>query len=116
MLGPLAPNLGLSNGLKPTWISRDAAVVVADDSFVIHRPAPAGFHIKFDGMTNVGGRAILYANNGWAVVTRLTPEVPGIERVTVKRTYVSGGTSDVAPLTYRCPVNGNGFFVCALVP
>ena len=78
--------------------------------------APAGFHIKFDGMTNVGGRAILYANNGWAVVTRLTPEVPGIERVTVKRTYVSGGTSDVAPLTYRCPVNGNGFFVCALVP
>ncbi len=29
VLGPLAPNLGLSNGLKPTWISRDAAVVGA---------------------------------------------------------------------------------------
>ena len=29
VLGPLAPNLGLSNGLKPTWISRDAKVVGA---------------------------------------------------------------------------------------
>jgi alpha-beta hydrolase superfamily lysophospholipase len=29
VLGPLAPNLAVSNGLKPTWISRDAAVVGA---------------------------------------------------------------------------------------
>jgi alpha-beta hydrolase superfamily lysophospholipase len=29
VLGPLAPNLGVSNGLKPTSISRDAAVVGA---------------------------------------------------------------------------------------
>ncbi|MEO8807204.1 MAG: lysophospholipase [Burkholderiaceae bacterium] len=29
VLGPLAPNLALSNGLKPAWISRDAAVVGA---------------------------------------------------------------------------------------
>lgn len=29
VLGRLAPNLAVSNGLKPTWISRDAAVVGA---------------------------------------------------------------------------------------
>jgi alpha-beta hydrolase superfamily lysophospholipase len=29
VLGPLAPNLAVSNGLKPTWISRDAAIVGA---------------------------------------------------------------------------------------
>ncbi len=29
VLGPLAPNLAVSNGLKPAWISRDAAVVGA---------------------------------------------------------------------------------------
>jgi len=29
VLGPLAPNLAVNNGLKPTWISRDAAVVGA---------------------------------------------------------------------------------------
>jgi alpha-beta hydrolase superfamily lysophospholipase len=29
VLGPLAPNLALGNGLKPEWISRDAAVVQA---------------------------------------------------------------------------------------
>jgi alpha-beta hydrolase superfamily lysophospholipase len=27
VLGPVAPNLALNNGLKPAWISRDAAVV-----------------------------------------------------------------------------------------
>jgi alpha-beta hydrolase superfamily lysophospholipase len=29
VVGPLAPNLGLSNGLKPEWISREPAVVQA---------------------------------------------------------------------------------------
>jgi alpha-beta hydrolase superfamily lysophospholipase len=29
VLGPLAPNLAVNNGLKPAWISRDAAVVAA---------------------------------------------------------------------------------------
>ena len=29
VLGPVAPNLAVGNGLKPEWISRDPAVVQA---------------------------------------------------------------------------------------
>ena len=42
VLGPLAPNVGLGNGLKPDWISRDPAVVKAyiDDPLVHDRVTP----------------------------------------------------------------------------
>jgi alpha-beta hydrolase superfamily lysophospholipase len=42
LLGPLAPNLALGNGLKPEWISRDPAVVRAyvDDPQVHDRVTP----------------------------------------------------------------------------
>jgi hypothetical protein len=80
------------------------------------------FHIKFDSMTNVAGRAIVYGSNGWSVVTRLTP-IPGnpaatpptlpVERVTVQTTAT--GVSPAAK-TYNCPVDSNGFFVCAEAP
>jgi alpha-beta hydrolase superfamily lysophospholipase len=42
VLGPLAPQLAISNGLKPAWISRDPAVVRAyvDDPLVHDRVTP----------------------------------------------------------------------------
>jgi alpha-beta hydrolase superfamily lysophospholipase len=42
VLGPLAPHLGLGNGLKPAWICRDPAVVKAyvDDPLVHDRVSP----------------------------------------------------------------------------
>ena len=42
VLGPIAPRLALNNGLKPDWISRDAAVVKAyvDDPLVHDRVTP----------------------------------------------------------------------------
>jgi len=42
VLGPIAPTLAVDNGLKPTWISRDAAVVKAyvDDPLVHDRVTP----------------------------------------------------------------------------
>ena len=42
VLGPLAPNLAVGNGLKPEWISRDPAVVAAykADPLVHDRIAP----------------------------------------------------------------------------
>ena len=51
VLGPLAPNLALSNGLKPTWISRDAAVVGAymADPLVHDRITPRLARFIVDG-------------------------------------------------------------------
>jgi alpha-beta hydrolase superfamily lysophospholipase len=42
LLGPLAPNLALSNGLSPQWVSRDPATVKAyvDDPLVHDRVTP----------------------------------------------------------------------------
>ena len=42
VLGPLAPNLAVGNGLKPDWVSRDPAVVKAyvDDPLVHDRITP----------------------------------------------------------------------------
>jgi alpha-beta hydrolase superfamily lysophospholipase len=42
VLGPVAPNLALGNGLRPAWISRDPAVVAAyeADPLVHDRIAP----------------------------------------------------------------------------
>ena len=51
VLGPLAPNLAVNNGLKPAWISRDPAVVKAyvDDPLVHDRVTPRLVRFIVDG-------------------------------------------------------------------
>lgn len=51
VLGRLAPNLGIGNGLDPAWISRDAAVVKAyiDDPLVHERVTPRLVRFLVDG-------------------------------------------------------------------
>jgi alpha-beta hydrolase superfamily lysophospholipase len=51
VMGPLAPNLALGNGLKPGWISRDPAVVAAytADPLVHDRVTPALVRFIVDG-------------------------------------------------------------------
>ena len=57
--GPLAPNLAVSNGLKPSWISRDPAVVQAykDDPLVHDRLTPKIVRFILDGGTLAQQRA-----------------------------------------------------------
>ena len=66
--GPLAPNLAVNNGLKPEWISRDAAVVAAykNDPLVHDRIAPrlARFIVG-------GGRLVLDHAAQWKLPTLL---------------------------------------------
>ncbi len=58
-LGTLAPNLALNNGLKPAWISRDAAVVKAyvDDPLVHDRVTARLVRFMVDGGELVRDRA-----------------------------------------------------------
>lgn len=51
VLGPLAPDLGVANGLKPAWISRDPAVVAAyvADPLVHDRASPRLVRAIVDG-------------------------------------------------------------------
>ena len=79
-------------------------------------------HFKFENFTNIGGRAVVYGNNGWSEVKRLPPAaVPpaliGTELLTVQRTTTSPSTTDAAPKTYECRVDGlTGFWACVLKP
>ncbi len=59
VLGPIAPNLGLGNGLKPAWISRDPDVVKAyvDDPLVHDRVAPRLVRFIVDAGEQVIARA-----------------------------------------------------------
>jgi len=59
VLGPLAPGLGLSNGLKPEWISRDAQVVrnYMADPLVHDRVTPRLVRFIVDGGEVVAQRA-----------------------------------------------------------
>ncbi len=59
LLGPLTPNLAVGNGLKPDWISRDAAVVAAyvADPLVHDRIAPRLARFIVDGGEFVRARA-----------------------------------------------------------
>ena len=78
VLGRLAPNLGLSNGLKPTWISRDAAVVGAymADPLVHDRITPrlarfivdAGEWVRANAATWSVPTLLLYAGSDRCVV------------------------------------------------
>ena len=55
LLGPLAPNLRVNNGLLPGWISRDPAVVAAyvDDPLVHDRVTPRLARFIVDGGVRV---------------------------------------------------------------
>jgi alpha-beta hydrolase superfamily lysophospholipase len=55
LLGRLAPDLAVGNGLKPDWISRDAAVVVAynADPLVHNRVTPRLVNFIVDGGNTV---------------------------------------------------------------
>ena len=68
VLGPLAPNLAVGNGLKPAWISRDPAVVQAyvDDPRVHDRVTPRLVRFIVDGGAFERSRAVR-----WTVPTLL---------------------------------------------
>ena len=68
VLGPIAPNLGVGNGLSPRWISRDAAVVAAyeADPLVHDRIAPRLARFIVDG-----GAAVRALAPRWTVPTLL---------------------------------------------
>lgn len=68
VLGPLAPNLALGNGLNPDWISRDPSVVAAytADPLVHDRVTPALVRFIVDG-----GALVRSLAPGWRVPTLL---------------------------------------------
>jgi alpha-beta hydrolase superfamily lysophospholipase len=68
LLGRLAPQLGVGNGLKPAWISRDPAVVQAyvDDPLVHRRVTPRLVRFIVDA-----GRTVHALAPGWRVPTLL---------------------------------------------
>lgn len=68
LLGPLAPDLALSNGLKPAWISRDPAVVEAyvNDALVHNRITPRLARFLVDGAD-----AVLKGAPRWTLPTLL---------------------------------------------
>jgi alpha-beta hydrolase superfamily lysophospholipase len=68
LLGPLAPNLALGNGLKPAWISRDPAVVRAyvADPLVHNRVTPRLVRFIVDA-----GAAVRTQAAAWRVPTLL---------------------------------------------
>ena len=68
LLGNLAPNLAVGNGLKPEWISRDPGVVAAyvADPLVHDRVTPRLARFIIDG-----GRAVLARAPRWRVPTLL---------------------------------------------
>ena len=68
VLGPLAPQLAVGNGLKPAWISRDPAVVRAyvDDPLVHDRVTPRLVRFIVDAGNLVRARAL-----HWQVPTLL---------------------------------------------
>jgi alpha-beta hydrolase superfamily lysophospholipase len=68
VLGPVAPNLGVGNGLNPSWISRDPEVVKAyvEDPLVHDRIAPRMVRFIVDAGEHVMSRA-----PQWAVPTLL---------------------------------------------
>lgn len=68
VLGPIAPNLAVNNGLKPAWLSHDPAVVRAyeADPLVHDRVTPRLARFIVDG-----GVAVRAAASAWRVPTLL---------------------------------------------
>lgn len=75
-----------------------------DDAFRVNGTFRASFgggnqrNIRFEDFAQNSGRAIVYGDNGWSVVTRLAPLSPGVEQVQVKRFLTSAVT--VGAVTY----------------
>ncbi|MBL8347387.1 MAG: hypothetical protein JNN03_18250 [Rubrivivax sp.] len=105
-----------------------AALYATDDNFNLNGAfrfsfAPTSRNIRFENFTATNGRAIVYGDNGWSVVTRLAPLSPGVEQIQVKRfltapvtvggiTYAVGaGPTEL----YRCEVDANGDWGCTLI-
>ncbi len=105
-----------------------AALYATDDNFNLSGAfrfsfAPTSRNIRFEDFTALNGRAIVYGDNGWSVVTRLAPLSPGVEQMQVKRfltapvtaggiTYAVGaGPTEL----YRCEVDVNGDWGCTLI-
>ena len=68
VLGGLAPNLAVNNGLKPAWVSRDPAVVQAyvNDPLVHDRVTPRLVRFILDG-----GLQVLQSAGQWKLPTLL---------------------------------------------
>ncbi|NRF66269.1 alpha/beta hydrolase [Aquincola sp. S2] len=68
LLGPLAPNLAVNNGLNPAWVSRDPAVVAAyvEDPLVHDRVTPRLARFIVDG-----GEVVRAAAPRWTLPTAL---------------------------------------------
>ncbi|HSW03134.1 alpha/beta hydrolase [Aquabacterium sp.] len=68
VLGPLAPNLAVGNGLNPGWVSRDPAVVAAykKDPLVHDRVSPRLVRFILDG-----GASVIAQAPRWRVPTQL---------------------------------------------
>jgi alpha-beta hydrolase superfamily lysophospholipase len=68
LLGPIAPRLRLSNGLQPSWVSRDPEVVAAytADPLVHERVTPALVRFIVDG-----GELVRSLASVWGVATLL---------------------------------------------
>jgi alpha-beta hydrolase superfamily lysophospholipase len=101
LLGPLAPNLRLGNGLKPDWISRDPAVVRAyvADPRVHDRVTPRLVRFIVDGGAQVRAAApswrlptaLLYAGADRCVAPRGSAAFAAAAPVDVVRTVCYEG-------------------------
>ncbi|MFO1269889.1 MAG: Ig-like domain-containing protein [Rubrivivax sp.] len=105
------------------------ALYATDDSWRVNGTFRGGFgggserNIRFEDFTPTSGRAIVYGNNGWSVVTRLAPLSPGVEQLQVKRfltaeVTVGSVTYPVGPgptQRYRCEVGAVGDWDCTLI-
>ncbi len=97
LLGRLAPNLAVSNGLKPAWISRDPAVVRAyvEDPLVHDRVTPALVRFIVDS-----GALVLSRARAWRVKTLLL--YAGADRCVAPRGSAAFAATAVArPVTAR---------------
>lgn len=113
----------------PLATSAAGALYATDDAYRVNGTFrssldPTGArNIRFEDFTQLGGRAIVYGNNGWSVVTRLAPLSPGVEQIQVKRFLTTAVTVGSATYpagagpteTYRCEVNTAGDWLCTLV-
>jgi len=100
-----------------------------DDAFRVNGTFRSSFggaaqrNVRFEDFTQAGGRAIVYGDNGWSVVTRLAPLSPGVEQVQVKRFLTAAVT--VGAVTYpagpgpaeryRCEVGAAAEWECTLI-
>lgn len=125
------------SGYAPGTRESPDPLYATDDSFTVtgtYRPlfctappcatgTPPARQMRFEALTNTGGRVIVYGSNGYSVITRLAPVAPGVERVTVRRwltaaitvggTVFPAGPSVQGPL--QCTVvatGGSGSWRC----